>query len=194
MKPNHADLREKVRIAYGRIAGDPRAEHPFNVGRGVAERAGYTPAMLSPIPEASVDAFAGISCLPCFAEIPAGARVLDLGCGAGLDSLLVAARAASVVGVDFSIAMLAIAQSSADAMGLANVEFLEGDAESIPVPTGSVDLAVVNGIFNLNPDRAEIFKELARVVHPGGVVLAAELILKGPLPAGAESSESDWLS
>lgn len=77
----------------------------------------------------------------CFAVSPAGAKVLDLGCGAGLDSLLVAPKAGSVVGVDFSAAMLAAARKSARSMRLLNVDFLQGDAESTPVQTGSIDVA-----------------------------------------------------
>lgn len=176
------------------MAADPFGAHPFRVGRAVAERAGYPQEMLSSIPAPSLDAFAGLSCLPCFAEVPAGARVLDLGCGAGVDSLLIAARAGGVVGVDFSAAMLAVARSSAEKMGLANVEFREGDAESIPAETGSIDIGLVNGIFNLNPARAAIFGELARVTMRGGVIFAAELVLKQPLPADVITSESDWFS
>jgi arsenite methyltransferase len=194
MTSDHADLREKVRLTYSKVAHDPRANHPFRVGREVAERAGYPKESLADIPAPSVDAFAGISCLPCFAEIPAGARVLDLGCGAGLDSLLIAARAGSVLGIDFSDAMLTIARSSAESMGLANVEFREGEAESIPAETGSVDVALVNGIFNLNPERAAIFRELARVIRQGGAVFAAELVLKGRLPPDIKSSDSDWFA
>jgi arsenite methyltransferase len=191
--PDPAHLREAVRLTYSKVADQPQAEHPFRVGREVAKRAGYSEDSLSNIPTGTLDAFAGISCLPCFAEIPTGARVLDLGCGAGLDSLLIASSAGSVVGIDFSTSMLAVARTSAESMGLTNVGFREGDAESIPLETGSVDVALVNGIFNLNPQRTAIFKELARVTRSGGVVFAAELVLKGPLPA-SESSESDWFS
>ncbi len=194
MTPDSADLREAVRLTYSKVADQPHAKHPFHVGREVAERAGYSQELLSTIPAGSVDAFAGISCLPCFAEISAGARVLDLGCGAGLDSILIASSAGSVVGIDFSTSMLAVARSSAESMGLANVEFREGDAESIPVEAGSVDVVLVNGIFNLNPERSAIFKELARVTSPDGVVFAAELVLKGHPPVASESSESDWFS
>jgi arsenite methyltransferase len=80
------------------------------------------------------------------------------------------------------------------ATGAANVTLRQGDAEAIPAPDGSVDVAVVNGVFNLNPARAEIFRELARVVRPGGSVYAAELILAGPLPPEAASSPRDWFA
>ena len=194
MSADDSGLREKVRVTYSQVADDPNAKHPFRVGRRVAERAGYPQEMLSRVAAPSVDAFAGISCLPCFADIPAGARVLDLGCGAGLDSLLIAGRAGFVLGIDFSSAMLTIARRSAESMGIANVEFREGDAESIQVESGSIDVVVVNGIFNLNPDRAAIFAELVRVTTRGGAVFAAELVLKAPRPEGIQATGTDWFS
>lgn len=163
-------------------------------GRGLAELAGYPDEWLARVPAASVDSFAGVSCVPCFAEIPSGAMVLDLGCGAGLDSLLIAQGASSVVGIDFSEPMLELARSSARVLGVSNVEFRQGDAERIPADDACFDVAIVNGIFNLNPARDEIFRELARVVRPGGAVFAAELILKRPLPPDVASSDEDWFA
>jgi arsenite methyltransferase len=187
-------IREQVRKVYSEVATTPGAEHPFRVGRRLAELAGYPDKWLARIPSAAVDSFAGVSCLPCFAQIPNGAKVLDLGCGAGLDSLLVAPRAGSVVGIDFSESMLFRARSSGEVLGISNVEFREGDAERIPADTSSFDVALVNGIFNLNAARDEIFRELSRVVRPGGLVFAAELILKGPLPADVATSDADWFA
>jgi arsenite methyltransferase len=189
-----AGRRERVRRAYGEIARAPHGRHPFSVGRRLAERAGYPEAQLSAVPAGSVEAFAGVSCLPCFVSIPARAAVLDLGCGAGLDALLMAPQAASVLGVDFSREMLTRARGSAEAMGLSNLEFRLGDAEAIPAATGSIDVALVNGIFNLNPARELIFSELSRVVRPGGQLFVAELILKGPPPAGGKPGDHDWFA
>jgi arsenite methyltransferase len=187
-------LREGVREAYSGIARDPEGEHPLPVGRALAEGLGYPTESLDSVPAASVEGFAGVSCVPCFAEVTEASRVLDLGCGAGLDSLLLARRAASVLGVDFSPEMLARARGAAAAAGAANVALRQGDAEAIPALDGSIDVAVVNGIFNLNPARAEIFRELARVVRPGGSVYAAELILTATLPPEDASSPRDWFA
>jgi SAM-dependent methyltransferase len=188
-------LRQKVHHAYSEIALTPAADHPFPVGRRLAERTGYPASWLARVPAPSLDAFAGISCLPCFAEIEQGARVLDLGCGAGLDSLLVAGGAGAVLGLDFSQPMLARARAAACAVGAANVGFVRGDAEAIPAAAGSIDVAMVNGIFNLNPARAGIFRELARVVRPGGTVYAAELVVVEPAPEHAgRHDEADWFA
>jgi ubiquinone/menaquinone biosynthesis C-methylase UbiE len=141
-----------------------------------------------------VEAFAGVSCLPCLAALRPDAAVLDLGCGAGLDSLLVAKTGAAVLGIDFSQEMLSRGRRSAEAMGLRNVRFELGDAEAIPVKSGSLEAALVNGLFNLNPARDQIFLELARVIRPGGELFAAQLVLKGPRRHMAKSSDVDWFA
>jgi arsenite methyltransferase len=193
-EPEPARLRERVRRAYNEVAKDPGVKHAFPVGRRLARRAGYPEQWLAAVPDASVEAFAGVSCLPCFAVVPADGAVLDLGSGAGLDALLVAATGASVLGVDFSERMLSRARDSAKTMGLGNARFELGDAEAIPAATGSVDVGIVNGIFNLNPAREEIFSELARVIRPGGELFTAELVLKGPRSDASEPGDVDWFA
>ncbi len=126
-----------------------------------------------------------------------GAIVLDLGCGAGLDSLIAAQRVGPkgrVLGVDFSKAMLLRARRAAIEAGVANTEFCAADAEYLPIRDGLIDVALINGIFNLNPVRHEIFNELARVLRPGGVVYAAELILREPLPPEIQDNETNWFA
>jgi arsenite methyltransferase len=118
--------------------------------------------------------------------------VLDLGCGAGLDSLIAARRAGlsgKVIGVDFSTAMLDRARKAAKKACIQNASFEQTGAECLPLSPASVDVALVNGIFNLNPERESIFRELARVLRPGGVVYAAELILGSPLPANVKKHQ-----
>lgn len=191
------ELREGVRRAYGAAADRPDREHPFPVGRAFAESLGYPTSLLDRFPEPCVEAFTGVSSVALFAEIPPGAVVLDLGCGAGLDSLIAAERTGArgrVVGVDFSASMLDRARRAASRMGAENVEFLESDAESLPVDDRSVDVALVNGIFNLNPARDAIFRELGRVVRPAGVVYAAELALRAPLPRRESEGDANWFA
>ena len=168
-----ARLCEAVRSAYSSAARQPGGTHPFPVGRELAVSLGYPRELLDSIPSVAVEAFAGVSNVAVDAAIPAGARVLDLGCGAGLDALITAGRVGArgrVLGVDFSEAMLARAHAAVAEAGARN------------------------GIFNLNPARAAILSELARVVRPAGAVFVAELILREPLPPTTRFSEADWFA
>jgi arsenite methyltransferase len=190
-------LRDKVRIAYSAAAETPQEKHAFPVGRAFAESIGYPADLLDHLPAVACDAFAGVSNVSLFAEIPSGARILDLGCGAGLDALIAARRvgpAGKVIAVDFSTAMLDRARQAVVEAGASNVELREAGAEQLPIADEEIDVALVNGIFNLNPARDAIFRELARVVRRGGTVFAAELILSSPLPAETRASESNWFA
>jgi len=196
--PNHdsLQLRNAVHTAYSAAAERPAQKHAFPVGRVLAERLGYPADLLDTVPLVAVEAFAGVSTLAVSAPIPANAHVLDLGCGAGLDSLILARRVGPtgrVVGVDFSEAMLTRARQAAGEAGV-DVTFHQGDAERLPLDEASVDAALVNGIFNLNPARAEIFRELARVVRPGGHVYVAELILQEAVTKPDHFTEAEWFA
>lgn len=196
--PDKADLlRSKVSEAYSAAAEHPEQKHPFPVGRQLAEDLGYPAEVLDNVPQTSVEAFAGVSNVSLFADLPEGATVLDLGCGAGMDSIIAARRVGPtgrVIGIDFSEAMLVRARAGKEAANLAHLQFQRGAAEHIPLPTESVDVALVNGIFNLNPQRQEILFELARVLRPHGSAFIAELILTKPLPEADHASESNWFA
>jgi arsenite methyltransferase len=182
-----ARLRAAVRNAYSAAATAPADTHPFPVGRGFAESLGYPAHDLAQLPAAAVDAFTGVSSVSVFADLQQGKRVLDLGCGAGLDSLLAARRVGQsgrVIGADFSAAMLKRAREAVAAAGVSNIIFCRADAENLPLKSGAIDVTLINGIFNLNPAREALFAELARIMRPRGSVYAAELILTGPLPVG----------
>lgn len=186
------ERRALVRDAYSAAARDPGAEHAFAVGRELALGVGYPADLLDRMPDSAVAAFAGVAAVSVTAALRPGQRVLDLGSGAGLDSLVTAERlggAGDVLGADFSADMLA----RAAAAGGDRVAWCRASAEDLPLAGGSIDVALVNGIFNLDPGRSRIFAELARVVRPGGCVHAAELVLRGPLPE-AERTDANWFA
>lgn len=194
---NPVRLREMVCGAYSAAAERPQEKHAFPIGRQFAESLGYPAELLARLPSVACDAFTGVSNVSLFADLPPGATVLDLGCGAGLDTLIAAERvglAGKVIGVDFSKPMLACARDAVVESGVTNVELRRADAEQLPIRDGGIDVALVNGIFNLNPARDAIFRELARVVRRGGAVYAAELILSQPLPSETRVSEKDWFA
>jgi arsenite methyltransferase len=190
-------VRDKVNGAYSAAATRPQQKHPFPIGRELAEDLGYPSGVLDDVPQPCVEAFAGVSNVSLFADLPVGATVLDLGCGAGMDSIIAARRVGPggrVIGIDFSEAMLARARSAKELLDLPHLQFQQGDAECLFLPDESIDVALVNGIFNLNPRRKEIFSELVRVLRPQGRAYVAELILAGPLPEGDHASESNWFA
>jgi SAM-dependent methyltransferase len=190
-------IREGVREAYSAASRHPRREHPFPVGREFAESLGYPRSVLDDLPGVAVEAFAGVSNVSILAALMQGATVLDLGCGAGLDSLVAARRVGPlgrVVGIDFSAAMLVRANAGVRTSGAQNMVLARAAAESLPLSDESIDVVLINGMFNLNPARTEIFEELARVVVPGGVVYSAELILKEPLPQAVRADEASWFA
>jgi len=191
------NLRKKVREVYSAAAESPEDKHPFPVGRKFAESLGYSSEWLDELPSVASEAFAGVSNVSVFAELPMGATVLDLGCGSGLDSLIAGRRVGekgNIIGVDFGESMLERAFQAVLAAGLTNVHFTLAGAEDIPLRAGAVDVAMVNGIFNLNPARTSIFNELARVVRKGGVAYIAELILKKRPWFPARKSEDNWFA
>ncbi len=190
-------LHESVRAAYSAAAERPCEPHPFPVGRQFAESVGYSAELLDSLPRCAVEAFAGVSNVAVFAEIPEGGTVLDLGCGAGLDTLIAAQRvgpSGKVIAVDFSDAMLDRAHQAVAEAGLANIEFRSANADALPLEDASVETAVVNGIFDLNPNRESIFAELARVVRPNGRVFGAELILSEPLSESQRTCPTNWFA
>lgn len=195
--PAASQLKELVREAYSAAAERPESRHAFPVGRCFAESVGYPKDVLDAIPECASAAFAGVSCVSLAAKIEPGMCVLDLGCGAGLDSLIAAkrvGRSGRVTGIDFSEPMLGRARQAVAEAGVTNVEFHLAESESLPCDDASFDVVLVNGIFNLNPARNAIFIELARVTRPSRSVWAAELVLEAPQTGKREFDEASWFA
>ena len=167
------------------------------MGEEFAVSLGYPRQLLDTIPHTAVEGFSGVSNVSVFASFPTGDIVVDLGCGSGLDTLIAAQRVGAegrVVGIDFSEDMLDRANASLREIGMANAMFLRSAAEVLPLAAACVDRILVNGIFNLNPFRNEIFRELARIIKPGGTVFGAELVLQAPLPDALRAGAANWFS
>ena len=190
-------LLDKVREAYSEASDNPAGSHPFPLGFDFALSLGYPEELLRRLPQSSVDRFTGVSNVSVFAEVPAGSTVLDLGCGAGTDSLIAAGKTGPggrVFGVDFSPSMLAHARAGAAEAGASNLEFREAEGQQLPFADGTFDIALVNGVFNLNPNRRELFQELVRVMRPGGALYGAEIILGEPLDDEERTGLASWFS
>ena len=190
-----------VRKAYGRIAaqgGSCCGPQSSCCGGGqasaVAQGVGYSDAELATLPEG---ANLGLSCgnPTALAGLKPGEIVLDLGSGAGLDVFLAAQRVGpegKAIGVDMTPEMLEKARRNAvsfqERTGLANVEFHQGQIEAIPLPDASVDVVLSNCVLNLSPDQAQVWKEIARVLKPGGRVSISDMVLLRPLPDAVRES------
>ena len=136
------------------------------------------------MPEGAAESFAGVANPFSLGALEPGERVLDLGCGAGTDSLVVAQMVGPeghVTGIDMTPEMLAKARASAAEMGAENVEFVEGEAESLPFPDESFDVVISNGVIDLIPDKAAVFSELYRVLVPGGRIQIADVTIQQPV-------------
>lgn len=166
-----AEVRDLVRDAYRDV--------PATTAE-VARRL-YSPEELATVPQQAVDRALGVANHLRFADIRAGDRVLDIGCGGGIDTVLAARRAGPqgrVVALDFLPEMLERTRDAARAGGLDNVEPLEGEMEAIPLPDDSVDLVISNGVINLSARKSRVLAECARVLRPGGRFCVSDLCVE----------------
>ncbi len=190
-----AELRRAIQAEYSAVASDPTQGFHFHTGRPLARMLDYDDAWLEGIPEESIASFAGTGNPFRMGAIAPNERVVDIGCGAGIDSLIAARMTGAegrVVGIDMTPAMLARARSSAQAVGFANVEFREGYAEALPVPDAWADVIISNGVFNLFPDKLGGLREMVRVLKPGGRLQIGDILVGKPVPAAAKRDIDLW--
>jgi arsenite methyltransferase len=188
-------LRAAIREEYAEVAAHPDKGFHFHTGRPLARILGYDDAWLTNIPEGAVQSFAGTGNPFRLGELRPEERVVDVGCGAGIDSLIAARMVGdggSVIGVDMTPAMLAKARQHAAEAGVRNVAFREGFGEALPVPDGWADVVISNGVLNLMPDKSAALAEMARVLAPGGRLQIADILVDIPVPQDAKADISLW--
>lgn len=192
-------LRHAIQDEYAAVARDPGRGFHFHTGRPLARLLGYADAWLTGIPDASVDSFAGTGNPFLLGALRTGERVVDVGCGAGFDSLIAATMvgpSGHVIGVDMTPAMLARARQGAAAAGVEAgvgiVEFREGYAEALPVPDGWADVIISNGVLNLMPDKRTALQEMARVLTPSGRLQIGDILVQTPVPEEATREIDLW--
>lgn len=158
-------------------------------------RALYAPDLLTGLPDEAAMFSLGCGNPLLFADLCSGEVVLDLGSGGGLDCFLAArlvGPTGRVIGVDMTPEMMERASATARQLGLSNVEFRRGYLEDLPVEDGSVDVVISNCVINLSPDKPRVFREMFRVLRPGGRLSLADTVSKGPLPPALREDPMAW--
>ena len=187
-------LKSEIKKTYASVSEEPDRDFIFPTGRAWAEDLQY-PVELAGVPERAVESFAGVANPWQLGRLSPGERVLDLGSGAGTDSLIAAQMVGEqgrVTGIDMTPQMLAKARAAAAEMGAENVEFVESEAERLPFPDESFDVVISNGVIDLIPDKDAVFAELFRVLAPGGRIQIADVTIQNPVSAEGRRNIDLW--
>jgi len=187
-------LKREIKKTYAAVSQEPETDFIFPTGRAWAQDLRYPPE-LAAVPEGAVESFAGVANPWELGRLAAGERVLDLGCGAGTDSLVAAqmvGAAGRVTGIDMTVEMLAKARAAAAEMAVTNVEFVEAEAEHLPFPDESFDVLISNGVIDLIPDKDAVFVEIYRVLRPGGRMQVADVTIQNPVSEEGRRNIDLW--
>ena len=184
-------LRSEIQRTYADVSTQPDQEFIFPTGRAWALDLGYPQDLLARVPEASCESFAGVANPFSMGALQPGEDVLDVGSGAGMDSLVAAqmvGASGSVTGIDMTPEMVVKARGSVAEMGLGNVTIVEGSAEHLPFDDACFDVVISNGVIDLIPDKDAVFSEITRVLRPGGRIQLADVTIQNPV---SEESKRD---
>jgi arsenite methyltransferase len=188
-------LRCQISDKYTEVAKSPEKGFHFHTGRPLALKLGYEEGIINSLPFGTVESFAGTGNPFSMGTLHTGETVLDVGCGAGFDSLIAAGQVGEtgrVFSIDMTPAMLKKAAAGAREAGLHNIEFREGLAEALPVEDVSIDVVISNGVINLCPDKTAVMKEVNRVLKPRGRIQIADIVVHKELPQDAKDDIDLW--
>ena len=188
-------LREAVRDKYREVAITPHASFHFHTGRPLAKKLGYDDAVVEALPDAAVESFAGVGNPFSQRRLTAGENVIDIGSGGGFDCFIAHSQVGiggQIVGIDMTDEMLDKSNSTAKAMGLGNVEFRKGIIEDMDVEARWADAVISNGVINLCADKSAVFKEIHRVLKPGGHLQFADIANGNTVPESARNDIDLW--
>lgn len=184
-----------VTAKYTKVADGPEGLFKYPTGRAGLEKLKYDPVLLASLPDTVAASYCGVGNPFRLGAVEPGQRVLDVGCGAGVDTILAGMRAGpsgEAVGVDVVPAMLDRARRNLAEIECGNVRFAEASAESLPFPDRHFDVVISNGAFNLVPDKRKALTEVLRVLKPGGRFQLADQVLTGRQPADLQSRIASW--
>jgi SAM-dependent methyltransferase len=187
-------LKCEIKKTYAAVSREPDTDFIFPTGRAWAEDLKY-PAELARVPDSAAESFAGVANPWELGRLALGEHVLDLGCGAGTDTLVAAQMVGPdghVIGVDMTPEMLEKARAAAAEMGIANVELSEAEIEQLPLPDESIDVVISNGVIDLVPDKDAVFAEIFRVLRPGGRIQLADVTIQRPVSEEGKRNIDLW--
>lgn len=187
-------LKAEIKKTYASVSQEPEKDFVFPTGRAWAEDLGY-PEELSQVPDFVTESFAGVANPWSLGRVEPGEDVLDLGSGAGTDSLVAAlmvGAAGTVTGIDMTPEMLQKARRGAAALGLDNVEFIEGEIEELPFDEERFDVVISNGVIDLIPDKEAVFSSIYRVLRPGGRIQFADVTIQQPVSEEGKRKIDLW--
>ena len=188
-------LRQAIEEEYTQVAVNPGGDFHFHTGRRLAAILAYDDAWLDGVPEATIASFAGTGNPFTLGRITEGEHVVDVGCGAGIDSMIAAKMVGAtggVIGVDMTPAMLERARQSAKEADMHNVEFRTGLAESLPVEDDWANIVISNGVLNLFPDKLAGLREMGRVLKPGGRLQIGDILVQKAVPEKGKQDINLW--
>jgi SAM-dependent methyltransferase len=195
MKQQNHEMQAAVKRRFAAVASEPQREKKFPVGPASARNLGYDSREIDALPPSATESFCGVGNPLKLGEIKPAEVILDLGSGAGLDSLLAARRvgqSGKVIGVDMCPEMVAKGRGNASRLGQSNVEFLNAEIEKLPLSDGSIDVVISNGVFNLCPDKRRVLAEAFRVLRPGGRLQMADILLHDEVSPEEVAQKGEW--
>jgi len=188
-------IEEGIRGKYTKVSDSPEGLFQYPTGRAGLEALNYDSELIQALPDSAVASYCGVGNPFTLGVIRKGEAVLDIGCGAGIDTIVAAMMvgpAGTVAGIDMVPEMLARARENLRMTDLKNVIFEEAYGEKLPFADGGFDVVISNGAFNLIPDKAKALSEVVRVLKPGGRLMMADQILVGELPSEIKARVASW--
>lgn len=188
-------LRRQISAKYTDVALEPAKGFHFHTGRPLAMMLGYDPVDVDALPRSTVDSFAGTGNPFSLGRLQEAETVLDIGCGAGFDTLQAAVQVGPhgrVIAVDMTEAMRDKVRAGAAALGIDNVDVRAGFMEELPVGDAIVDVVISNGVINLTPDKVGVMREVFRVLKPGGRFQIGDIIVHKEVPRDAKDDIDLW--